>query len=446
MKTFTASIIPNFVFREQIKAYYIGANVAYDSLIRSIYAHYMDRPSFTEALQGFIDVCDTLNSIVINTGRRPMAADRMGHLIANLAAKMGRQRIFAQTEIDFLRDTCKALETDNANGWYMPKLHALKNYAVSSNGGRQLAESMALRGAMSKLVAQPDGAETDDMFKMTRDLIGELLRLRKYGIKPCYFEDGLFHQRGQAWAFMDFGEIRNLMSPSRNWFQHDPLAFIGLARVENLKRIGMETVSIRSGEGKMNVLTPTFDGNCYMTLDSRGELDLSHGCGFLPVRGFFEERGNIFAYECLRLVQVMRLYDLVVPLETVKSMPETETRGMIGKLKMIAGILKHKKPFWDLVLPRLHALEDEGKITSQIEKEIEEAERETAARSSRELHKHEVICHVRKLPNGKHATDLARERAATSGITLQDGETFVKTHTRGKIEGPELPHRAKVHG
>ena len=50
------------------------------------------------------------------------------------------------------------------------------------------------------------------------------------------------------------------------------------------------------------------------------------------------------------------------------------------------------------------------------------------------LSPHLVSGHIRKLPEGWRASEKQLTEAAEFGITVQDGQTFVRPHKRGEVE------------
>ena len=118
------------------------------------------------------------------------------------------------------------------------------------------------------------------------------------------------------------------------------------------------------------------------------------------------------------------------------------SKGTLERLKSIFTRKHLLSP--DLIVPRLRSLENVDQLVRELEQEIEQADAETVERAKRELRRHEVIYHVRRLPKGKHPTAEARARAEKYNIVLADNETFVKPHERGKGNLEPVAHRAKA--
>lgn len=57
---------------------------------------------------------------------------------------------------------------------------------------------------------------------------------------------------------------------------------------------------------------------------------------------------------------------------------------------------------------------------------------------------HDVVWHRRKLPTGWHPSPTAEKLAAEAGITLEEGETFVRDHRRGSKELGEVVGRRLI--
>ncbi len=222
-----------------------------------------------------------------------------------------------------------------------------------------------------------------------------------------------------------------------------PLAVVSLSNKSDLTEIGFTTKLHESGIGKMSGAGSLFTTRGFMHIDSKGELDTSPGLGLMPVREIFERHNKVAFYETLRFVHAIRLYDLVVPITTVSQMPQPLVpKGILDRLK---GVLNKKHLLQlDLIIPRVRTLENVDQLIRELEDEIEKADTETMVRTKRELRRHEVIYHVRRLPKGKHPTAEARARAAEYNIVLADDETFVKPHERGEGSLVKTLHQAVV--
>jgi len=151
-----------------------------------------------------------------------------------------------------------------------------------------------------------------------------------------------------------------------------------------------------------------------------------------------------YEYELLRMASILRLWDLVVPLEISNKAPRLPSTTTFRE--KIATLIQPKKQLFDprLIVPRVRLLETPG-IANALELEMEIGIDTAEKRARAEMRKHDVIGHVRKLHQGYKASVDARMRAAEEGITLHDGETYVVTHKRGKAPGDDRIHKAVKH-
>ena len=276
---------------------------------------------------------------------------------------------------------------------------------------------------------------------LVRAAMGEMVVLRKYGVKTAFFEDGATHSRKDVWLFIDptaFGGGNRQVFPPQSAMAHVYMAakqdVMGSTEINTVTRDEM-IGAYRSRRWGLNVKT-----GLHLVMDREGELDLSEGYGLMPLRKIFVDVGKEGVYETVRLMQMMRLYDLVVPITVVSTMPELpRAPGMIGQALGIC-----PKPFTpNLIIPRIKTLENLNPLRTGLERELEEAEEETRHRAKREMREHDVVSHVRRIAHGYRASGSAVAAAAEYGIRLAENETFVKKHTRGGGEHVGV-HRAKV--
>jgi hypothetical protein len=123
---------------------------------------------------------------------------------------------------------------------------------------------------------------------------------------------------------------------------------------------------------------------------------------------------------------MLRLWDLVVPLIRVRQTPQLmrSKNGWIERMTHISD--PSITP--DLILPRIRLIEDHSaEIRNELTEEVDAADIETSHR----IGHHNVTDHVRHLPLGKKASPEAVSRAILHGITLHEGETYVRKHERG---------------
>lgn len=299
-------------------------------------------------------------------------------------------------------------------------------------------ESLAFQGSpemMERMLS-----EIPDIQELLRDGMEELLHLRRYGIKFSFFQDGILHRPDQAWVFADFHDIVPYL-PMALRADH-PLTLVSLADRQSITDLRFIETQEETAGWRVRGFKFSFRKFFSFTMDRRAEFDLSPiGTGAMPMRPIFAASGKEVFYEMLRFAHFMRIYDLVVPLEVVKTLPALPSGGTLGRL---INLVKRKKIVTpDLLLPRLRHLESPKELMEELEREIEKADEETIRRARESVRQHEVVAHIRRLPDGYRPTTRARQLAKdTFGIELENNETFVRKHERGA--GEQIgAHRAK---
>lgn len=437
--------IPNFTFKVRVQLLVRGANCSYETLkrlARDIYERYVKHTDFDRALQSYMDTCYTIDGIKAQTIGKTAPTNRSNMLMQAVAAYFATEMDKSEKNMTTLKSTMDLSASGTGlQTWFYAKLASLEHFVREVERAERLASQLFVLpkfGEWAKDFVEEHAAQAA---KEATNMIHELATLRKYGVKNSFFQDGMMHDPSQAWVFMDFYELRKLIA---DWadFMRPQFAFIGLSDKESLGHIGAKAVERVVGNSKSVGAEISFPAHVFMALDTEGEMDASYGLGLMPVRQFFERRNNVALYEYLRFVQALRLYDLVVPITTVEKMPRPPIEG--GLLNKIKNVLKKKhllNP--DLYVPRIRSLDNVDLLLKELEEEIEKADADTTKRA-REISRHEVIWHIRRLPKGKKPTPEARKRAEEHGIVLAENETYVRPHERGKGELREVVHHAKA--
>ncbi len=439
--------ITNFVFRVQVQILMRSSLYNHESvksLALGIYNRYVKSEVLDQAIQTYLDVCFTIDSAKTQAIGRQASTYKSNLLMQAVASLFALDVHDDKTQQRVSEWSALAEIGDDSITWFHAKLESLKGFMIYASQAEALSSSMTVDprfGEWGKKIVDKSMSDAD---KQATDIFRELARLRKYGVKTSFFQDGMLHGSSQAWAFMDFAEIEGMLQGWEEFIPQPQLAIVTLSEKNDLTQgIGIETSEFRVGESHMRggkILQPSVVA---MSIGMNGELDASFGLGFIPVKPFFEKRGNLPFYHLLRLAQAVRLYDLVVPLTTVEKMPEPPVaKGMMDKIKNV--LLKKHLLHPNLLIPRLRSLENVDTLIHDLEIEIEKAEKDTTERSKHSMSRHEVIYHVRRLPKNKKATAQARERAEKVNITLAPNETFVKKHERGEGELKIAPHRART--
>lgn len=437
--------VPNFTFKVQVQMLVRSANYSHDTLkrlARGIYERYVKHTDFGRALQSYMDVCYTIDGIKASTTGKAATTNRSNLLMQAVAAYFATEMDKSENNMATLKSTMNlSASGTGVQTWFYAKLASLEHFIQEVERAERLASQLFVLpkfGEWAKDFVEEHAAQAA---KDAADMIRELTVLRKYGVKNSFFQDGMLHDPAQAWVFMDFHELRQLID---GWsdFMPQQFAFIGLSDKESLGHIGAKAIVREVGDSKSVGAEISFPAHVFMALDTEGEMDASYGLGLMPVRQFFERRNNVALYEYLRFAQALRLYDLVVPITTVEKMPRPPIEG--GLLNKIRNVLKKKhllNP--ELFVPRLRSLDNVDLLLRELETEIERADADTSKRS-REISRHEVIWHIRRLPQGKKPTPEARKRAEEHGIVLAENETYVRPHERGKGELKQVAHQAKA--
>lgn len=396
-----------------------------DHLAIKLFNIFIANKSIEEGVTNFLDIAYTLDCLKVKVSGQNASTAFSNALVGKLALKTVKERDFSGTDIACITVFAKSIKKDETNGWFYPKIEIL----------RQLAEMKFLSTKWIKKVFLPyaghilNALHTDmrDLDKQVGNLMAELAIMRKYGVKTCYFQDGILHSANQAWVYVDFNELLTAQN-FHAWGSSEELALVILSK----RSTAADTKLLpdnRSGNGWKVIGTKT-TGEAFFSwsINRLGELSIHSGYGCIPIRDIFRAHGKEMEYELIRLSHVMRLYDLVVPVTTVAKMPEppSQKSRLLGNL--IPSFLKPKLVTPELIVPRVREIENNlNQVIRDLKEEVERAEADTEKRTQ----KREIINHVRRLPAGHHPSAKARARALEeAGITLADNETYVKKHTR----------------
>lgn len=440
--------VPNFAFKIHVQLFVRKATYEHGSLKKlatDISNRYLKGKDFELMVQTYLDICWTIDGIKVKTIGEAAPITRSNTLMQAIAmVYMNENPVTAEQcdQINQFAEKCKNSSVSIHN-WFFPKVYTLWMYASYASQINDFARNLVVdpqidESTLAFLYESMKGVGAE-----INEIVTELSMLRKYGVKSSFFQDGMLHGPDEAWVFTDFHELIPQISEWRQFMPSIPLAVVSLSNKSDLTEIGFTTKLHESGIGKMSGAGSLFTTRGFMHIDSKGELDTSPGLGLMPVREIFERHNKVAFYETLRFVHAIRLYDLVVPITTVSQMPQPLVpKGILDRLK---GVLNKKHLLQlDLIIPRVRTLENVDQLIRELEDEIEKADTETMVRTKRELRRHEVIYHVRRLPKGKHPTAEARARAAEYNIVLADDETFVKPHERGEGSLVKTLHQAVV--
>jgi len=168
------------------------------------------------------------------------------------------------------------------------------------------------------------------------------------------------------------------------------------------------------------------------SLNFSGELSGFTSSGETNLRHAFAQRGQSELYELLKANATFRLYDLIVPLiiHQKYELPAFPQR------KKFLGLLSPAINFDPkLYLRRIRTIFDKRlEITEGLEAEINAA---IIGRPTLTKRDHDVICHIRTLPEGYRASEKAKRLAKeVLNYDLKEGETFVSQHFSDNKKSP----------
>ncbi len=352
-------------------------------------------------------------------------------LIADaLVAEIAKNNHHSSADLAYIQavlDTIDVASDNNGHGYRL--LWNLHSMATSVMQLRRYAEytlqpgnALLERVGISLKALGPSVADVSD------EVAAELAEMRRYGVKPSFFQDGMMHRPNEAWVIM----------PPPNFVEKSLLALTALSLRSELSDLEPKAQIMPDG---MEASIFPMRAMLVMTINRDGHLSQgTNGYAGISTQEILRSAGQEEWYETLRLMQLMRLYDLVVPIESVATLPtwpqQSPGRILSGLVKKVAKL--NLTP--DLILPRLKLLQNSHLLHEQLEREVDLAIDDTRERAL--MHRHDVVDHIRHLPVGKSPTPAARERAREAlGIELTDHETYVRPHKRGA--GDEIKsHRA----
>lgn len=261
----------------------------------------------------------------------------------------------------------------------------------------------------------------------TEQVFSELLSLRTYGVKTSAFQEGILAESGHFWIFSPTGLIyRDLDEEmSNNWqfrkrielMEKNCLANVVIAPERELAQTGK--VSFGG-----SVTGFTLNSNAAFSINFDGELSSFASIGETNLKEAFAKRGQTELYELLKANATFRLYDLIVPLIIHKKyeLPNFPQSKKLLRLFNSPATFDPK-----LYLRRIRTIFDKRReITDGLEAEISSALINRPTLTKRD---HDIICHIRTLPEGYRASQKARRLAKEIlNYDLKEGETFVSQH------------------
>jgi hypothetical protein len=289
---------------------------------------------------------------------------------------------------------------------------------------------------MLMLLKDDDLSYLDDFYRHDMDeaiqsLLAGITQLAKYGVKSCMMRDNLLHPVDYAWVMNDGRDIFSHLVPDGIDMElmDPPFALTILAKQSGV-RTSKPTKSIeKMGMTATRQLSFDFGSTILTSADlySDGRVTLDTGFGMVPIRSVFEELKATDLYKPFHLLQLMRIYDLVVPVERAKSygVPVLPIRR-----RRPDATEKFELTWRQLVVPRIRLVDDPGLVMAleqEVAQDLAFTNEYAGTRESRE-----ITGFLRRLRRGQ-ASDTARKLAIKERgwLNLPEGYTYVKNHTWG---------------
>jgi len=388
----------------------------------------------------YLDLCYTIDKVKIETIGMNAPTDVSNAIQVALGHEVLKGTTWDEEADDrwldeFYRNFTST--TKHMSQWGATKLLVLQN------GMRHLAHTrsfaLAQLGIPDQMIVQAE-SEYDSVEGHIREMMERLTELRRYGVKSSFTKRGFLPNMRNAWVMWDH---RDLMGVMNIFGGKSQIATIALSTdADQIKDLRPESVSRENTESTGFALP--FPASFIWSMSNEAEFSILSGYDSLRVRDIFESTGKKIHYQAIRLQLLYHLYDLIVPVAKLATLPSAETpkKGTLKKLTELLTGAK-KDPVVDLILPRMRLLDDRLGIVEAVEKEVEESAIKTRERSMR---RHEVIDFIRPLPPGHNPSATARKLAWEAfGIELRDNETYVRAHWRGAGE-VITAHRARRQG
>ncbi len=289
--------------------------------------------------------------------------------------------------------------------WIIAKLSVLYNKY------RQISDMQKL--ADIKYGAVPEVRDISEATAQIDELTRDAMTHRKYGTKPAYTKASI----GGSWLFYDGDGIRRKFNNNSQNTKIPPIAALVFhSPKEKLSdlTIGVEPLEFGGGGG-FTVISGAIQGaetdaGIIIQLDGRMTVDYE---GLVPLEVALKGRPTAVAH--LKAEIAANFHDL--------SMPQNG-EGVPKPLNFSQLQPKQKgtfDPIRDLLIPRIRYMRNNQGA----------AEGDDVVREVRE---HDVVWHIRRLPDGWHASPEAVAQAKGLGLELESNETFVRAHHRGSGE------------
>lgn len=263
-------------------------------------------------------------------------------------------------------------------------------------------------------------AELETAEAQTKVLTQEAMAQRKYGLKPAYTEASI----GGSWIFYDADAYYMSQSTPDNPvpIKGDNAAIIFHTPLRDIRSLKLNQTSvIDDGSSKVTTAEALKDLGIDLRIyiDRQGRMSYDPE-GMQPLSRILRDEPEALA--ALQAELAANFFDLSMPMYRQKPLPPNfKKQRQQNKTDF--------DPILDLVVPRIKYLKD-----------LPTTKAETEDDHIRTVREHDVVWHVRALPEGWSASPEALENAKRNGVELAANETFVRSHKRGK-DNPVLGHK-----
>lgn len=399
--------------------------------------------SYHDAFQRLFNLFARINSIHFGTRKGALSKTRsdakfnsiQSHMIARLA--LDRAMEVPDSYVDKLTLQAASLSSkdgvDSIDNWYYPKVEGLANEINASKWTRGWIKKLSER------VGPAIKGKEDEIRQDAEEVWKQVVADRAYGIKNCFFGSPLFFNDSHVFYVMD--RSLGLEDPllQKEYLPSDIEVVIGIGERPKGMTPQLQVSDIKIGNTIKYHRIEFGPLHTICAVTSGGDIR-TNVTNLFSLRESFEAEGNVGLFHLLRLFMFMRLYDLTARAVTVNKLPSIgRLEGEIARNR--TGLLrlgKEVKPFnyKTLLLPRIKPIADEPDPTPQTLDQNEEVQRF--------VDRHKVTWFIRRLPDGYHSSETAKQYALEHGVTLKEQETIVREHFRGKeTNKPERPIKAE---
>lgn len=436
----TFSVLPGISAAVELQARRLGKHPNPDEIVRTAHRiHEWLRPqgSFEQSLRYYIQAVDSVARSIHDVPDLHASGSSLMTALSWLYAK----------SIAYDRDGERILREHVRILRQTARVHPLEEYRVAASRSithlerlkpayrRRIKMKQTIRDVFSSVSTEIVPEDVwENAAKDAAFVAGQIGRHRRYGVKPCVMQDGIWHEWRDAWVFLDgFDELSGVPEEYRRALR-PPLAISHLAVRQGVKRLGMAVnrYDIASTQGLI-VVAPKYSSRMTVVVQQSGELTVDIELGVYPLRELFKEAECEEMYDVFSLIHLLRLSDLIVP-EYIRQQYDAPPWPALPELRREREA--HHQGLHDQIrrlrVPRLRLLKNAQVIERALEKEhledLQETERLQSYQPPRSMGSR--IGHFRRLPPGYQASPEAISWALYErGMQPPSGYTYVKNRT-----------------